>query len=254
MNREERELMEILECVRAPELSAERQRQLDRLIGKEAVTVRWIPRKPVLTRLWEQAAYISSAAWGFQLLFLLCGMWLLTADGVVQPVQSLSYIMPLVGLIGVPQLARSLSCEMWELEESCFYNMRQVVLLKMTLFGIADGLLLLLLAGAAGSRGVRAAEAFYYLAVPFNLSNAVYLAMFRVMKRRCSSFGLAAAGLLMTVAGMVLRQYGVFDIETVTGLGLPGAEWAAVAASALLLAGAVSCFIWDLKKEEIVWN
>lgn len=254
MNRKEHELMEILGGLKAPELSADRRGRLDRLIGEKSEAVRWLPRKPLLTRLWEQAAYISYAVWGFQLLFLLCGMWLLTADEIQQPVQMLSLMMPLVGLIGVPQLARSLSCGMWELEESCYYNMRQVILLKMILFGIADGLLLLLLAAAAGNRGIRAAEALYYLVVPFNVSNAVYLAMFCMLKRRCSSFGLAAAGLLMTAAGMVFQRYGVFDIEALSSLRLPGAEWLAVAASALLLAGSGFCLIRDLKKEEIIWN
>lgn len=254
MNRRERELLELLKEGKTPELSGKRQRQLDCLIQKEARMVRWLPKKHIFTRLWEQAAYISNSAWGFQLLFLLCGIWLIKADGIRQPLQHLAVMIPLVGLVGVPQLARSYSCGMGELEESCFYNMRQVILLKMLLFGIVDGLLLLLLAAAAGNRGQGAAEAFYYLVIPFNLSNAVYLTMFRVLKRRCSSFGLAAAGLFMTGAGMGLRPYGLFDIERVAGLRLPGAVWLAVLASTLVLSGVCFQLVRDLEKEELIWN
>ena len=255
MNRKERQMKAYMETIRPPELSESRWEILNAVIAEESGKKVWIPRKSMAQRVWEQAAYISPLTWGFQLIFLLFGLYLLNQEMTGVMVKELAVLIPLTGIIAVPEFMKSFSRGMWELEESCFYNMRQLILLKMVIFGIADGLLITVLIAAAGSRGIRLTEAFYYIAVPFNLSNACYLFLFQLLKRRCSGYILAAAGCFMVAAGWMAQRYQLLDISRLTALLGPGTVWIAVGVSAAVLAGSVIRLLHGFEKEEgMIWS
>lgn len=255
MNREEMQLKTMLLHIEAPQLTGAQKDRLNHLIAHEASQMAWMPHKPLAQRILEQAAYLSPRTWALQFMVLALGILFLLAGEEGVTAASLSAFIPLIGLIGVPELAKSFSNGMWELEESCFYNLRQVILLKMLLFGIVDGILLLTMIAAAGSQGTGAAEAFYYLAVPFNLSTACYLGLFHVLKRRCDGFVLAAAGILMVLAGLAAQRYGLFQITWFLRLAGQGCIWLVVAVSQALLAGMGYHLIHQFdKEEESLWN
>lgn len=255
MTHEERRLKACMERIEAPLLTAVQRRSLDSQIAREAEKIVWVPGKNLAQRVWEQAAYISPFTWIFQVVFLAFGLYLLNAGLGMSAVKSLSVLIPLAGMIAVPEMTKSFSYGMWELEESCFYNMRQVIFLKMVILGIADGILILAFIAAAGSKGIRLTEAFYYMAVPFNLSNACYLFLFKLFKRRCSGYMVAAAGCLIIAAGWLAERYRILDISRLMERTGPGAVWIAVAASAAVLAAAGLCLLSGLKKEEeMIWS
>ena len=255
MNRSERQIRTALQRGNAPELSGEQLEALDRLVRREAETVKWLPGKSLFQSLWEQAAYISPMTWAFQLAFLLAGVLLLQAGAEEAALKNLSAIIPLAALIGIPELTKSFSYGMWELEESCFYNLRQLVLLKMMLFGLVDAVLLLFLIAVAGKRGTSLTEAFYYLVIPFNLSGACYLGLFRVLKRRCSGYVLAAAGCVLLSGGLVLRRYPSIGLAPVqTGLRAE-MVWPMAVCSVFALVGVGIWLIHGMEKEEMmIWN
>ena len=255
MNRKERQIRTALKQGKVPELSVDQKRDLDRLVKSKAGTIKWLPGKSLLQSLWDQAAYISPFTWVFQLAFLLAGVLLLQTGAGTAALKNLSGIIPLAALIGIPELTKSFNCGMWELEESCFYNLRQLILLKMILFGLVDAILLLLLMAVAGNRGTSLTEAFLYIVIPFNLSGACYLGLFRVLKRRCSGYVLAAAGSLVLMGSLILYRYPPLDIEAwKQGMGAK-AVWLAAGCSVGLLAGVGSWLIHGIEKEEImVWN
>lgn len=61
-----------------------------------------------------------------------------------------SLLTPLLGALLVPELARSFSEGMWEMEQVCFYNLGEIMAFKMVILGGVSGVLIAF--GAAATR------------------------------------------------------------------------------------------------------
>ena len=130
---------------------------------------------PLVRRVAGQLRYLSPALWGGELAVLAACVWLAgRIDGAGEPallLSALAFFTAGLGILGFPELCRSFSCRMWELEQSCKYDLRQIMALRLGLLG---GLDLVLLAGAAAVAGRRTGlplwETALYLLVPFNLT------------------------------------------------------------------------------------
>ena len=75
--------------------------------------------------------------------------------------------------------------------------------------------------GGVGNRGSGLSGAVLAVLVPFLLSNAVYLGLFRVLKRHCSGYVLTAAGICMAGGMLMLKQY-LPDLPSAVSSGRQG--------------------------------
>lgn len=91
----------------------------------------------------------------------------------------LSAIMALVSVAGFAELGKCFSCHMWELEHSCFLDLKQLLAVRMAITGLVD--LLLLVCFTAASLG-RLQMGFWqtgiYLLTPFVCNALLYLTVF----------------------------------------------------------------------------
>lgn len=118
----------------------------------------------------------------------------------------------LIGIIGISELARHVSYHMMELEQSCYFNLKQMWTIHMILFGSVDILALSCFSGIISRRIEREFLAVcVYLFVPFVLSNLCYLLLFTAARcggHRYWQFGTAAAmGILSIVPSLMPRAY-----------------------------------------------
>lgn len=210
-------LRERLRDYTAPDMTAEQERRLSLSLSGEIKKVRLSPRKGLTQSLWEQAQYISKVTWFLQAVFLVLALLLFGGLPGEMYLWNVSVMIPFLGVIGIPELTKSFQFDMWELEESCYCHLSKLILMRMVIFGIVDGIFLIFLVAAAGREGVTISHAVLAVAVPFNLSNAVYLCLFQILKRRFNGYILAAAGFMM--AGILLgtRRYLLnFSFKTVS--------------------------------------
>ena len=205
MKRETQQIKELLLRCQAPDMGQEERSRLFQTLKMEMKRKRLVPQRSIGQSLWVQAHFISPAAWILQTVFLAFAVALAGAgDGWY--LWRLASVIPFFGVICVPEITKSFCCGMWELEESCLYNLKRVTAMKLMIFGIVDGISLLFLAVAAGRAGAGIRETVLFILVPFNCSNAVYLWLFTVMGRRGNGYFMTAIGLMMA-AGLNLLGY-----------------------------------------------
>lgn len=118
----------------------------------------------------------------------------------------------LMGLIGICELGKHVSYHMMELEQSCYFNLKQVWTINMILFGSVDILVLSCLSAVISRRTqMEFAAICVYLFVPFVLSNLCYLLLFTAVRcggRRYWQLAAGAAmGVLSVVPSLVPRVY-----------------------------------------------
>lgn len=255
MTGEEKQLMDLLKRYQAPDMEQDRVEQLERRLRQELSCTFLTPEKRMLGGIWSQVGYISPVTWMFQLLILLAGAALVSMQTEEALWLGMTVLVPLIGLVGVPELAKSFHCGMWELEESCFYNLREVMMMKMVIFGVADAVLLLAMLWMAGRGGMGLAESVVSILIPFNCSNAIYLELFRLLKRRCTGYVLAAAAFLTIMVFLASGQVAPLMFAEVTGLAVEKAAVLAGGISLLALFGSGRHLLKHMKKEEqTLWS
>lgn len=255
MTDEEKQLMNLLKQYKAPDMEQSRVEQMERRLYQELSGTFLTPEKRMLGGIWSQAGYISPVTWMFQLLILLAGAALVSMQTEEALWLGMTVLVPLIGLVGVPELAKSFHCGMWELEESCFYNLREIVMMKMVIFGVVDGVLLLAMLWMAGRGGMGFTESVAAILIPFNCSNAIYLELFRFFKRRCTGYVLAAAAFLTIMVFLSFRQVMPLMPAAVSGLAVEMAAVLAGGISLLALLGSGRHLLKHMKKEEqTLWS
>ena len=138
-----------------------------------------------------------------------------------------------------------------ELEQSCCFHLRKLMAAKMAVMGIVDGVFLIFLMAAVGNRGSGLSGAVLAVLVPFLLSNAVYLWLFRVLKRHCSGYVLTAAGICMAGGMLMLKQY-LPDLPSAVSSGAAAAI--GTAGFVLLLVSGYGVLKQVDREETVVWN
>ena len=109
-----------------------------------------LPSRPILVRLCETAAYCSRWTWGALLFFCAAAVFLMFEVPYENALVVCSLLTPLLGALLVPELARSFSEGMWEMEQVCFYNLGEIMAFKMVILGGVSGILIAF--GAAATR------------------------------------------------------------------------------------------------------
>ena len=82
---------------------------------------------------------------------------------------AISFVVALLGVVGFPEVCKSFSYQMWELEQSCKYNLRQIVAIKLSIIGMIDLIIILAITLFTSLQTeLPVWEMALYLFVPFN--------------------------------------------------------------------------------------
>lgn len=228
----DRELKQLLCSMERPKADEAKKAASIKRILAQAGELRGVPRISHWERIFTMAGYLPVWLWlGQALLLVLCG-FAAAMNGEV--LELFPLLLPLLGCLACGEIPRGLSCRMWELEQSCRYNLREVILLKTQIIGGTDLVLLLCVIGMYAGRGVSLAWCMAKIAFPFVLAAAVYFWVLHHAGHRTSSYAVTAAGIFSALLadGIAGNLCSMLEKRYV------GKEWAWIAvllAAALLL-------------------
>ncbi len=163
------------------------------LMQNPAQELRWY------RRIVNQFRYISPLLWFFQLLAIGLCMLLIQRIGngadMTAVLSAISFIVAMLGIIGFPEVCKSFSCQMWELEQSCKYNLRQITAIRLSIIGTIELIVLLTITLFTSLRTkLPVWEMALYLFVPFNLACIVSFFAASLGRNRNSVRSLFPAG------------------------------------------------------------
>lgn len=174
MNNQDRYFKEKLEAyIVAPADEADIQKTI--LAGKQLLMKNPVQELGWYRRIVNQFKYISPLLWLSQLLAIgICMLLISQIDSntdMTAILSAISFIVALLGVVGFPEVCKSFSYQMWELEQSCKYNLRQIVAIKLSIIGTID-LIIILAVTLFTSIQTKLPmwEMALYLFVPFNLA------------------------------------------------------------------------------------
>ena len=124
-------------------------------------------------RIVNQFKYISPLLWLSQLLAIGICMLLISQissdTDITSILSAISFVVALLGVVGFPEVCKSFSYQMWELEQSCKYNLRQIVAIKLSIIGMIDLIIILAITLFTSLQTeLPMWEMTLYLFVPFN--------------------------------------------------------------------------------------
>ena len=142
------------------------------------------PKSNKLDVFITQVGYIRKRLWILSILLIVyIFIELCSLKPTDLPIGKLSAMLPLLSLLGLGELQKSMSYNMVELEMSCKHHFGEVTLIRLTVISTFDILLLLLLSFSTNKMGHGGFITLSYLAVPFLASS--YLSLW-IMNRFAS--------------------------------------------------------------------
>ena len=150
-------------------------------------------------RIVNQFKYISPLLWLSQLLAIGICMLLISQissdTDITSILSAISFVVALLGVVGFPEICKSFSYQMWELEQSCKYNLRQIVAIKLSIIGTIDLLIILAITLFTSLQTeLPMWEMALYLFVPFNLACIVSFFVTSLARNKNSVFPIFPAG------------------------------------------------------------
>lgn len=220
--------------------------------GKKILSQKQYQHVSLFSRIISQFQYISLKVWAIQFsLLIFCILFLITvsqnADRQIL-FSTISFLVALITLVGFPELCRSYSYRMWELEQSCKYNLRQLTAMKMAVLGSADLVIIALIAVICG----RYAETSFWqiglcLLVPFNVTCIVGFFTISFLRNRANTYNVwgICGGAVFTLY-ILSNRVSIFDLEYFYGWIL------AFIISAAVLGIFIHRFMREVAQEEYV--
>ena len=169
------------------------------LAGKQLLMKNPVQELRWYRRIVNQFKYISPLLWFSQLLAIGICMLLISQissdTDMTAILSAISFIVALLGVVGFPEVCKSFSYQMWELEQSCKYNLRQIVAIKLSIIGTIDLIILLAIALFTSLQTeLPMWEMALYLFVPFNLACIVSFFVTSLARNKNSVFPIFPAG------------------------------------------------------------
>lgn len=223
------------------------------IAGKALLSGKQYQRVNFISRIKSQMTYISLKLWIAQFFLLSLCVYLMkdiAADSDVQVLFSVtSFFVALIALVGFPELCKSFSCGMWELEQACKYNLRQLTSLKMVILGVVDliciGLISIVFSGYSA---LPFWQVGIYLLVPFNLVCICGFLIVSFFRNRTRQFNIwVFGGGTAAIFFVISNRYAIYAMDFSTWiLGF----LVSVAVSGVLIAR----FLHSLKQEVFTCN
>ena len=247
--KQEEELRAFFGKARQPDIDEEKKRQTLELLKMERKRLHVRVRKPYWKRVLEQMAYISPAAWILQGILALSLAYMLCVPERDALLASLLFCAPMVGIVGFTEILRSYRQNMWELEQACRYNLRQLMGMRLLIFAVADSLVAVGVIAMGIQVGIEFGELLLCFLIPQMISDSVYLHLMTCFRRRFQGTALIGAAIVMGV----LWAYGAETIIKLPGmlgqLSEPAALLMMILGSACLLALSCVRFLQGIEME-----
>jgi len=207
-----------------------------------------------IRRLLFTAAILSPSFWliegaaALTLLFVLTD-WGSGEQAVRTMLAEVSALAAGAAVLGIPEILRPVTGRMWELEQSCRINSRQLMSARMVLVAGLDLALFTLIALALGGKaGVEVWRVMLYLLTPFTFCALLFFAAFRLLHNRMAVWLLAALDGGMALGVRVLADTMLYE-PAAAGI------WAAVlAAELILLVPLTGRILTKLSEEGAKWS
>lgn len=167
--------------------------------------------RPVLS-VWEliriQLMYISPGYWIGQ--GMLLGILVLyfrnmqITDSLRDCIPWFSAAAAFMGVFGIAELGKHFSSKTAEVEQSCYFRLEQLWMVKMILFSGVDILVISAFTGGIAERtGMGAGAVCVYLLTPFLLSNACYMFLMTALRGGGGRYQQFTAAVFLGIAAML---------------------------------------------------
>ena len=168
-----------------------------------------LPSRPILVRLWETAGYFSGWTRGAFFFFCATAVFLMLRVPYENALVACSLLTPLLGAFLVPELARSFSEGMWEMEQTCFYNLGEIIAFKMVILGVASGVLIAFGAAATRVESGSFLDFELWICFPFLTDSSLSFFLLRKIRSRQAEYGII--GLDIMAAGIIICMWSAKD-------------------------------------------
>ena len=209
--RQEEEIRAFLKSAEQPEIDGERKRQTLELLRMERKWLHIRSRKPYIQRVLDQTAYLSPAVWLIQGALVLILGWSFCVGDRREILINLLLCAPIIGIVGFTEIMRSYRQSMWELEQACRYNLRQLMGMRLLIFGIVDSLVACGVTVMGFGAGIWASELLGFFFIPQILSDCVYLYLMARFRQRFQGITLLGAAVFMTLLWVTLLEGIAYD-------------------------------------------
>ncbi len=252
----DRRLKKVLNEYEVPNILNTKMQETIRCAKTELQKQNLIARPSFIEVLIGQLQYISSTVWIAQIIIIgIFSVLLMNSEiHLVPDISILSVISacgPIIALIGVPELSKSFSYNMWEIEDSCTFNLYKLMSMRLMIVGMIDIIVMTILVAISSTVFIGSfISLVLYMFVPFNLAGFIYLIIINRIKSKNVNYITVATGIFISV---VLNQ--IID-QTQLYKSVSTGIWGLMFfVSAVLLIWQVAKSILQQKQqEELQWN
>lgn len=175
-----------------------------------------------LNILFSQLQYMTLSFWAIQFGFLVVIIVTLCLLGHLKvqfyyPFTLFSIIIPLIVLIGVKELSKSYTYNMWEIEQSSRFHPEKITICRMLIIGMVDLFIVTtVLAVMSHYYQYSIIRMILYVMVPFNICCISYFFVVRKVEKSDSSYYLIASMICLSIAFyFLMRQQILFEISMI---------------------------------------
>lgn len=160
----------------------------------------------------------------------------------------LSALIPFLGLLAVAESTRSAMYGMQELEMSARFSLKSVMLARMSILGLLDGLVICCLVPLCRRSSMSLLQTGIYLLVPYLLTVNVSLWLTRRFHGREALYGCMCAAALVSMGSLGLHLIGAFIYQ------LSYIHWWILLSAVLIGRMAREIYQTIKQTEELTWN
>ncbi|WP_153723297.1 hypothetical protein [Sporosarcina cascadiensis] len=188
-------------------------------IGKRVLMKNQLNRHSIVDLIYSSIQFTRLHTWLIQLTLLMLTTILITnvmsEESFAFIIQSLTVIVIISVTFFMEEIFRSFTSGMWELEQTLKYELRQHIMIKLLIFGVAD--LLLIVSISFITQGVLAislSRILLYLLVPFNISCILLFSVFTVWRNTLSSAILwISSGVVLVSILFITNLFNVYEFN-----------------------------------------
>ena len=184
------------------------------------------PKATHMAFLFAQVGYIRKRVWCITLLAVvpaLIALFSSITENVLGYVWVISSLLPFIALVGITEIARSVSHNMAELEISCKYDFYHVVLARLVVLGFTNMVLFAVVITSFSMAGsIEVIRLVVYLFVPFLLTCSLSLFSLNRLRSRESIYICGGISCFISIVNAFLsNQYrNAFSYEYMTFWGV----------------------------------
>jgi len=188
-------------------------------LGKQEVIQNQLNRHSLFDLIRSSLQFTRLHTWLFQFALLILTTILITNvihdESFVFIIQSLTVIVIFSVIFFIDEVFRSFTSGMWELEQTLKYDLRQHIIIKLLIFGLADLLLIVCLAFISqGVLAISFLKIILYLLVPFNISCIVLFSLFTVWRNTLSSVVFwISSGIVLVSVLFITNFFNVYELN-----------------------------------------